>query len=411
MGPKAKRSSDAKEDSNSPVKKAKKPQTPQERIVRDEVSPMDLSALKGAFVKIISWNVAGLRGIVRNRPNVLKEFVKVHKPDILCLQEHKLQEKDVKDWKDHLVEYGYASYWACSTTKLGYSGVAIFVRDPNYKPATAPKSAQQKVTSFFTFTKPKRMPEPEPSAEPEPAANPSSCSSPSSGSVTMSLKDVVVELPHRAHCGEGRTITMEFPSFFFVGAYVPNSGNKLQRLDYRVDEWDVYMREYLKGLEAKGKPVVYAGDLNVGHLDLDIYNATAKHIVKVSGLTPRERESHTDLLSAGFVDAFRWLYPSARGQFTFWNQIRGSREPNRGIRLDYFLCSESIMPKPEDVDQKFETLADDAPATPAPRRKVIAQVASAVGPVVIDSYILHDDETTKLSSDHCPVVLILDIFN
>lgn len=149
--------------------------------------------------------------------------------------------------------------------------------------------------------------------------------------------------------GEGRTITVEFDKFIFICCYVPNSGEGnvflltrlfreyiiaswlegLRRLDYRVDEWDPYMRKYLQTLGSR-KPVIFAGDMNVGHLDIDIHNPTAKHIAKQAGLTPRERASFSQLLatpssltdpsSRSFVDAFRYFHPDEKGQFTYWSQ-------------------------------------------------------------------------------------------
>lgn len=112
---------------------------------------------------------------------------------------------------------------------------------------------------------------------------------------------------------EGRLITVELNSFFLVNCYVPNSGEGLKRLDYRLNEWDPFLRRYLKDLHAN-KPVILAGDLNVAHLDLDIYNHEAKHIVKQAGLTPQERASFGTMLNEGFVDALRYLHPGTSTQ-------------------------------------------------------------------------------------------------
>jgi exodeoxyribonuclease III len=171
---------------------------------------------------------------------------------------------------------------------------------------------------------------------------------------------------------------VEFETFYLINCYVPNSGDGLVRLGYRVDEWDPYIVSYLKELR-KVKPVIYAGDLNVGHLDLDIYNPTAKHISKQAGLTPQERASFGDMLAQGFFDALRHLYPEAKGQFSYWSQRTFARGGNRGIRLDYFVCSDDLRPTDE----------------------------VRPGPAVLDSYILHKD--TVGCSDHCPVVLVLKL--
>jgi hypothetical protein len=136
------------------------------------------------------------------------------------------------------------------------------------------------------------------------------------------VRAVVLDSQHPSYTGEGRLITVEMGTFVLVAAYVPNSGQGLVRLDYRVDGWDPYIREYLSHLRDShssivdgsipaSRGVIYCGDMNVGHLDQDIYNHTAKHITKQAGLTPRERASFTKLLDAGFKDAFRYFHPGA----------------------------------------------------------------------------------------------------
>lgn len=216
----------------------------------------------------------------------------------------------------------------------------------------------------------------------------------------VTVQSVRYELPDSRFAGEGRTITLEFPSFFLVACYVPNSGMDLARLTYRVEEWDPHMKQYLDSLKST-KPVIFCGDLNVGHLDLDIYNYTAKHIVKQAGLTPAERNSFSALLGAGYVDAFRHFHPGsicfllffisyctisdARGQFTYWSQRTAARSVNCGIRLDYFICSENLFPKSSDADSDF--------------------VQS--GPQIADSYLLPDE--TEPCSDHCPVALVVEL--
>ena len=146
------------------------------------------------------------------------------------------------------------------------------------------------------------------------------------------------------YASEGRVLTMEYDRFFLVVAYVPNSGMRLDRLDYRVDVWDVDFRAYLAHLDAK-KPVVFGGDLNVGHLDADIYNVSAPHVKKSAGLTPRERESWSATLAhgAGFVDTFRHFHPDVTGWFTYWSGRAGNRPRNRGLRLDYFAASTRVV--------------------------------------------------------------------
>jgi exodeoxyribonuclease III len=125
----------------------------------------------------------------------------------------------------------------------------------------------------------------------------------------LNIVNVFYDFNDPGFCNEGRVITIEFEQMFLVGCYTPNSGEGLKRLDYRISTWDTYMKRYLNGLKVQ-KPVIYTGDLNVAHLDLDIYNFDAKHIMKQAGLTPEERQSFGDLLAQGYKDALRFLYPS-----------------------------------------------------------------------------------------------------
>lgn len=124
----------------------------------------------------------------------------------------------------------------------------------------------------------------------------------------LTVKNVQYEFNEAAHSGEGRTITLEFDSFYLINCYVPNSGQNLDRLDYRTSEWDTHLHNYLKTLELS-KPVILAGDLNVAYADIDFYNPTAKHIHKQAGLTPQERQSFGALLNTDFHDALRYFYP------------------------------------------------------------------------------------------------------
>lgn len=143
---------------------------------------------------------------------------------------------------------------------------------------------------------------------------------------------------------EGRTIALELDDAWVVAAYVPNSGQKLERLKMRLEEWDPALRAFVAQLEAS-KPVALVGDLNVGHLDADIWNVSAKHIAKSAGLTPQERASFTEWLQeAPLVDAFRALHPDATGCFSYWSTRSGNQLLNRGLRLDYALLSAPLGP-------------------------------------------------------------------
>lgn len=137
---------------------------------------------------------------------------------------------------------------------------------------------------------------------------------------------------------EGRLITMELPESYFVTAYVPNSKRELERLAGRM-EWEDALRAYLAGLDRQ-KPVIYCGDLNVAHEEIDLKNPKTNH--HNAGFTDEERAKLTELLGAGFVDSFRALYPEREGIYTWWSYLRKARETNAGWRIDYFLVSERL---------------------------------------------------------------------
>ena len=170
------------------------------------------------------------------------------------------------------------------------------------------------------------------------------------------------------HDTEGRVITLEYDDFYLVNEYAPNSRNSengLVRLGYRM-EWEDARRKFLKTLDAK-KPVVLCGDLNVAHEEIDLKNPDANH--GNAGFTDEERAKFSELLDAGFIDAFRFLYPDRKDAYTWWSYRSGARERNIGWRIDYFVVSNRI----------------------ASRVKDVAILAGTMG------------------SDHCPVMLDIDI--
>ena len=167
-----------------------------------------------------------------------------------------------------------------------------------------------------------------------------------------------------AHDHEGRAITLEYEDFFLVNFYVPNSQRELARLSYRM-EWEDAVREYLAGLD-KIKPVIICGDLNVAHNEIDLKNPQSNRMS--AGFSDAEREKFTCLLSAGFSDTFRTLYPDTV-KYSWWSYMFKAREKNAGWRIDYFLVSNRIMDK------------------------------------VQDSFILND----VMGSDHCPVGIEIDL--
>ncbi|HXC97875.1 MAG TPA: exodeoxyribonuclease III [Verrucomicrobiae bacterium] len=227
-------------------------------------------------MKLISWNVNGLRSVLRK--NFL-EYLGAESPDILCLQETKARPDDV----EQLWPATYTTYWN-SAAKKGYSGTVI-----------------------FTKTRPLKV-------------------------------DLGIKI--EAHDNEGRVLTAEYPDFFLVNVYVPNSKRELTRLAYR-QEWDRDFLRYLKKLERK-KPVIFCGDLNVAHTEIDLANPKAN--VGNHGFTPEERAGFTALVKAGFIDTFR-EFESAGGHYTWWSPMSNARARNVGWRIDYFLISAALRPR------------------------------------------------------------------
>ena len=154
---------------------------------------------------------------------------------------------------------------------------------------------------------------------------------------------------------EGRVITCEYEDFFFVNCYVPNSKRELERLDYRM-EWEDRMREYLISLD-KVKPVIYCGDLNVAHKEIDLKNPNTNH--RSAGFTDEEREKMTNLLDSGFVDSFRFVNPDVIDVYSWWSYMFHAREKNVGWRIDYIIVSERIKNKIKDVKIYNDVLGSD----------------------------------------------------
>ncbi|MGN0523921.1 MAG: exodeoxyribonuclease III [Eubacterium sp.] len=143
------------------------------------------------------------------------------------------------------------------------------------------------------------------------------------------------------HDHEGRVITLEFDSFFFVTVYVPNSKRELERLDYRM-QWEDDFREFINSLN-QTKPVVFCGDLNVAHKEIDLKNPKTNH--RNAGFTDEEREKMTLMLESGYTDTFRYFYPDLTGAYSWWSYMFKAREKNAGWRIDYFITSKSLDDK------------------------------------------------------------------
>jgi exodeoxyribonuclease-3 len=241
-------------------------------------------------VKLISWNVNGLRAVLRK--NFL-DYLAGERPDVLCLQETKCTPDDV----EQLWPAAYTTYWN-SAEKKGYAGTAIFTRQRPLQISTG--------------------------------------------------------IGRAAHDREGRVLTAEFADFFLVNVYVPNSQRELTRLAYR-QEWDRDFLRHLKQLERK-KPVVFCGDLNVAHTELDLANPKANG--HNHGFTPEERAGFSALVKAGFVDTFREFEPGG-GHYTWWSPMRGARRRNVGWRIDYFLISAGLRPRLQQAFIRAEVPGSD----------------------------------------------------
>ncbi len=157
------------------------------------------------------------------------------------------------------------------------------------------------------------------------------------------------------HDQEGRVITLEFKDFYLVNVYTPNSQRELVRLSYR-QKWEDDFRKYLKKLD-KNKPVILCGDLNVAHKEIDLKNPKTNR--KNAGFTDEEREKMTELLSDGFIDTFRYLYPDKENCYTWWSYMMKAREKNVGWRIDYFIVSDRIKEKIEDAKILSEIYGSD----------------------------------------------------
>ena len=237
----------------SKTKQVKTDTHTQESIVRDVIITKSISD-KQTALKFICWNVAGLRALVKNFPSILGNIIDKHSPDIIILQETKLQKEHEEDFTN-LID-GYHSIFLSSSTKKGYSGLAIFLKKLSIcvlNPELISKSKDKVTNNLSTLWGSKNKTVEDKSI------------------FSSNLMNVEYELKDPKFTGEGRTLTLEFDSFYLVACYVPNSGQNLERLQYRTEDWDLFMRNYLKELADK-KPVIFGGDLNCAHLDIGCAN-------------------------------------------------------------------------------------------------------------------------------------------
>ena len=251
-------------------------------------------------VKMISWNVNGIRACVKKG---FMDYFKDVDADVFCIQESKLQEGQIE-----MDLPGYHQYWNYAQKK-GYSGTALFSKKE-----------------------------------------------PISVSYGLGIEE---------HDNEGRVITAEYEDYYVVTCYTPNSKTELERLDYRM-VWDDAFRNHLLALDEK-KPVLFCGDLNVAHNEIDLKNPKTNR--RSAGFTDEERGKMTELLGVGFIDAFRYLYPDAEGAYSWWSYLGKARDRNAGWRIDYWCVSDRLKEKIKE-----------------------AEIHSAI-----------------LGSDHCPVMLDIEI--
>lgn len=238
-------------------------------------------------MKIYSWNVNGLRAILKK--GNLQDFIKAKSPDILCLQETKAQQGQAEvDFPE------YEELWN-SAERAGYSGTAIFTK---IKPLMVAYGFPEDITAQIE-----------------------------------GWEDDFGDARK-----EGRVLTAEFEDFFLIDTYVPNEKDDLGRLKYRELVWDKALLAYMKQLDAK-KPVIVCGDFNVAHEEIDL--ARPKQNESHAGFTKEGRQGMTNYLSNGFIDTFRTLNPD-KIQYSWWSYRGGARAKNVGWRIDYFLASERL---------------------------------------------------------------------
>jgi exodeoxyribonuclease-3 len=241
-------------------------------------------------MRLVSWNVNGIRAV--SKKGLFIPFVDELDPDVICLQETKAQQ-----FQSEVALPGYEEHWN-SAQRKGYSGTAIFS-----------KLAPLNVTAGLSPSLIERF-------------------------------DMGADIFGDPN-NEGRVLTAEFPDFFLVTVYTPNSKNELERLTLRHSQWDPAFLQYILELE-RTKPVIFCGDLNVAHTPDDLANP--KPNMGKQGFTTEEREGFHNFVDAGFVDTFR-LFHEGNGHYSWWSNFSNARARNVGWRIDYFLVSQALVPR------------------------------------------------------------------
>lgn len=268
-------------------------------------------------LRVAAWNLNGLRSFVEKRGALLADFYRQEQPDILGITEHKITEQDKAEVVEaeirKILKFAgeFKFVWNFSSVKKGYAGSLAIVKK-----------------SVFDC-------------------------------------GVQVQLGIDGKSDpEGRVISLLFESVAVVLAYVPNSGQTLDRLSYRISSWDTQFAAFCLGLNAQKKfGVVVAGDLNVAHRDADIWNVDAPHVPKGAGTTPQERQSFQRLLlDQGLSDTFAQAHPDATGWFSYWSVRARNKPKNRGLRLDYVLADQKkIKVTDAFIGQEFAPEGDHCP--------------------------------------------------
>ncbi len=255
-------------------------------------------------MKIYSWNVNGIRAVVKKE--TFQSFMAEHQPDILCLQETKAEQGQA------IIDLaGYHEYWNSSKAKKGYSGTAIFSK-------SEPLSVVHDIPQSIAET---------------------------AGLVADGYGDANQE---------GRVIAAEYPEFYVVTAYTPNAKDGLARINLR-QKWDQAMIAYCANLQ-KIKPVIYCGDMNVAHTEDDLANPKPNRGKK--GFSDEERSGFDDWLSHGFVDTLR-VFKQGNGFYTWWSHFAQARARNVGWRIDYFLISDALKPQLKSASIHADIMGSD----------------------------------------------------
>ena len=255
-------------------------------------------------MKLYSWNVNGIRAVLKK--GTFQSFMAEHKPDVLCLQETKAEREQVE-----IDLPGYHEYWN-SAIKKGYSGTAIFS-----------KKEPIKVTNGYP--------------------------------ASFAKKYTFADELQRDSADEGRVITAEFEKFHVVTVYTPNAKEDLSRVPLRHKHWDPAFLAWCKLLEKK-KPVIFCGDLNVAHTELDLANPKPNRGKK--GFTDEEREGFQNFVDAGFIDTLR-MFKQGNGHYSWWSHFAKSRDRNIGWRIDYVLASEALRKSVKDAAIHADVMGSD----------------------------------------------------